>query len=366
MKILHFSDTHLGFNIDNSKRDDDFYNSFNNVIDYAINNGVKYVLHSGDLFHFSKPWNKAISVCVDWLLKLSEHGIKTIMIAWNHSTPRLTNQTHAFEIFKEIPNVFLIYKDLTDAVEFDDLNLVWLPHIHSEKVFKEELSKAWDFLKSGKLNIYMSHFWITAQEYDEYTDEISWINILKEDLENLKKYDYVAMWHYHKNFKIWNIHYSGSLEHTSFNQKWNKTWFNILTIKDNKLEKVDFIETKSRNMAEYFLDCNTLRETSEVLEKLKEWNLEIKDNIVKFNFENMGQHLLLEFKDTEIWEFFKEAFHFEYRKIRKQDSESNLTWNFEETENFINDAFDDFWETVELDEALDKDKIKEELKLKIK
>lgn len=365
MKILHFSDTHLWFQIDNSSREEDFYNSFTKVINYALENNISYVIHSWDLFHYSKPSNKALSICIEWLLKLSKKWIKIIMLAWNHSTPRLTTTTHPFKVFDKIDNVYTISENHTKKIDFEDVRFTGLPHIHDEKLFNEELSKAWEFLSKDKLNIYISHFWISAQDYDEYTDEISWINIKKEDLANLKKYDYVAMWHYHKNFKIWNIHYSWSLEHTSFNQKWNKTWFNVLTVESWEITDIEFVQNTSRDMIEYEFDCVWIRTTEELLSALNEKEFETKDKIVKFNFINMWTHLLLEFKDSEVWEYFKEAFYFEYRKFKKETDE-NKKVDFKQTDNFIKDAFSDFWDSLEIDENLDKEKIKEELISKIK
>ena len=367
MKILHFSDTHLWFSLDNSLREDDFYNSFLKVIDYAIENKVKYVIHSWDLFHYSKPSNKALSVCVQGLLSLSKNWIKVIMIAWNHSTPRLSTTTHPFDIFNKIENIFTINWSKTEKLKFDDVNFVWLPHINSEEKFKHELSISWDYFENWMLNIYTSHFWISAQNYDEYTDEISWINIKKEDLESLKKYDYVAMWHYHKNFKIWNIHYSGSLEHTSFNQKNNKTWFNILEIKNSKIEKIEFVENKSRDMVEFNFDCSWINLTSELIEKLNIENFNIKDKIVKFNFLNLNTNLILEFKDNLMQEYFKNAFYFEYRKIKAEIFSANWKSNFNNSDNFIKDSFEDFWSTLDnFDESIDKEKIKKEIINKLK
>jgi len=57
MKILHISDTHLGYSAyrkltdDNiNQREMDNYNSFQKIIDYAIKLKPDIVLHSGDLF----------------------------------------------------------------------------------------------------------------------------------------------------------------------------------------------------------------------------------------------------------------------------------------------------------------------------
>ena len=367
MKILHFSDTHLWFKINNSDREQDFYDSFLRVIDYAIENKIEIVLHSWDLFHHSKPSNKSLAICIQWLLRLSEAGIQVIMIAGNHSTPRLSTQWHSFDIFTEIKNVNVFFKDYTEAIEIKGINFVNLPHIHDEKKFANELSEAWKYIKDW-INIYMSHLGISAQNYDEYTDEISWINIKKSDLESLQKYDYVAMGHYHKNFSIWNIHYSWSLEHTSFNQKSYRTWFNVISIKDSKIEKIDFIQNNSRKMLEYFIDCEGILSTDELLEVIKSKDLDISGHIVKINFENMSTKMILDFDDTEICDFFKDSFYFEYRKIKKSKNTKISSENIKDSDNIIQDSFSDFWDKYEknIDTHIDKEKLKNDILLKIK
>ena len=104
MKIIHFSDTHLWITLENTTREDDFYNNFEKIIDEIIKLNPEIVIHSGDLFHTSKPSNKAISIIVKNFLKLENANIKTIIIAWNHDTPRLSITTHPFEIFKSLKN----------------------------------------------------------------------------------------------------------------------------------------------------------------------------------------------------------------------------------------------------------------------
>jgi DNA repair exonuclease SbcCD nuclease subunit len=65
MKIIHFSDTHLGISIENTSRENDFYDNFKKVIDDIIFFRPDFVIHSGDLFHYSKPGNKALSVAIE-------------------------------------------------------------------------------------------------------------------------------------------------------------------------------------------------------------------------------------------------------------------------------------------------------------
>lgn len=345
MKIIHFSDTHLWLWLENTTREEDFYKNFEQVINDILLQKPDYVIHSGDLFHTSKPSNKAISVVISNFLKLSESGIKVIIIAWNHDTPRLSTTTHSFEIFKTFKWFYTFYEPEIKKLEFEGVNFVMLPHIHDENIFKDEFKKAPDFLEKDKINVFVSHFWISYKEYEEYTDEISWVNISVEELEILKKFDYVALGHYHKNFSLpWtNISYSGSLEHTSFNQKNYKVWYNILNFSDKLDKEIKYLQT--RKMIDLWdFDCENILETEVLILELEskiDKSL-IKDAIVKINFVNMNLKLLLDFRENLIYNFFKETFYFEYKKIKKQDENVKNNIDIKNSLNIINDNFKDF------------------------
>ena len=69
MRIIHFSDTHLGHGdysaIDQetglNQREVDIYNVFREIIDYILESKPDLVIHAGDLFDMVRPSNKAIS-----------------------------------------------------------------------------------------------------------------------------------------------------------------------------------------------------------------------------------------------------------------------------------------------------------------
>ena len=106
MKVLHLADTHIGYSAYNkldkngmNQREVDVYNSFSQVVDYALENKVDLVLHSGDLFDTVRPSNRAISFAVGQLLRLSKAGIPTVIISGNHETPRLRETGSVFKVF---------------------------------------------------------------------------------------------------------------------------------------------------------------------------------------------------------------------------------------------------------------------------
>ncbi|MDD2356273.1 MAG: metallophosphoesterase, partial [Thiovulaceae bacterium] len=69
MNIIHFSDTHLGFNDldvlndeNINQREADFYDAFSQVVKQIIEIKPDFIIHTGDLFHRSHPSNRAITL----------------------------------------------------------------------------------------------------------------------------------------------------------------------------------------------------------------------------------------------------------------------------------------------------------------
>ena len=366
MKIFHFSDTHLWITLESTYREQDFYKNFETVIEKILTIKPDVVIHSGDLFHTSKPSNKAISVVVENFLKLEKAGIKVIIIAGNHDTPRLSLTTHPFEIFQSMEHFSTFYEPNIQNIQIQDINFVVLPHIHDETIFKESFAKAETFMQEWKKNIFISHFGISAAEYDEYTDEISGVNITMEELKILRKFDYVALGHYHKQFCIGNICYPGSIEHTSFNQKNYKIWYNIFDTENGKRES---FELTSRPMIDLWsIDCSEIFTTQDLLEHLEK-NIDknlIQNAMVKIVLENMQTKLLLEFDEKVFLNFFKESFYFEYKKI-KLISEKYVWNTINQSSNIILDNFEWFFDTYNFPEHVkNTNELKEELKEKLK
>ncbi|MEM1610949.1 MAG: DNA repair exonuclease [Sulfolobales archaeon] len=92
MRILHISDTHLGYGtVGRShlpERERDFYDALDEVIQIAIEEEVNAVLHGGDMFHRSTPEPQTYVRAIEALKKLREKGIRFFVVAGNHDTPR--------------------------------------------------------------------------------------------------------------------------------------------------------------------------------------------------------------------------------------------------------------------------------------
>ena len=114
MKILHFSDTHLGFNdldiINNeniNQREADFYDAFCQVVEQIKLIKPDFIIHTGDLFHRSSPSNRAITFALEKFKEIDSLEIPFILIAGNHSTPRTNLSSPILKIFENFKNIYV-------------------------------------------------------------------------------------------------------------------------------------------------------------------------------------------------------------------------------------------------------------------
>ncbi len=103
MKFAHLADTHLGYRqYGLYEREIDFYNIFNNIIDKLIEERPDFVIHSGDLFEFSRPPTNALLTVQKGLLALRDAGIPVYSIAGNHDMIMRKNSLPPQVLFKEM------------------------------------------------------------------------------------------------------------------------------------------------------------------------------------------------------------------------------------------------------------------------
>jgi len=224
MRLIHFSDTHLGFNdLDAineagiNQREADFYDAFTQVIDAILFEKPNYVIHTGDLFHRPHPSNRAISFALTQLKRLSSAQIKTIIIAGNHSTPRTRTASPILLALRTLDYVYPVFEEAYEKVGFEDVVFHCIPHINDEMENLKAIELCENSLVEGKRNIMMLHCSV-GQKYimEEYGERV-----YPHDKESLfSKMDYVALGHWHGFGKVGkhpNVYYAGSTERTSSN-----------------------------------------------------------------------------------------------------------------------------------------------------
>jgi len=117
MRILHFSDLHIG--VENYGRVDshtglstrllDFLAALDEVVEYALAQKVDLVLLAGDAYKGRDPSQTQQREFARRLARLSSAGIPTFLVVGNHDLPHAVNRATAVEIFPtlQVPNIYV-------------------------------------------------------------------------------------------------------------------------------------------------------------------------------------------------------------------------------------------------------------------
>ena len=117
MRVLHFSDLHIG--VENYGRTDpetglstrlgDFLDSLDQVVEFALNEGVDLVLLAGDAYKGRDPTQTHQREFAKRLNRLSQAQIPTFLLVGNHDLPAASSRATAVDIFPtlEVANVYV-------------------------------------------------------------------------------------------------------------------------------------------------------------------------------------------------------------------------------------------------------------------
>ncbi len=85
MQFIHMADTHLGYRqYGLSARENDFFEVFDQIIEEAVKERPDFVIHSGDLFEYSRPPTTALLTAQKGILRLKNEKIPIYATAGNH------------------------------------------------------------------------------------------------------------------------------------------------------------------------------------------------------------------------------------------------------------------------------------------
>jgi len=329
MNIIHFSDTHLGFNdldIINddgiNQREADFYDAFTQIIDKIIKEKPSYVVHTGDLFHRSSPSNRSITVCLEQLKRIEKINIPFIIIAGNHSTPKALKNSPILKALQTLDNVHAVFNQKYEKVEFEDVIFHALPHVNDEKNIINELELCEKEVNISKKNILMLHCSVGAsylmQEFGEW--------VYPKNKEYLfDKMDYVALGHWHGygciNKKYKHVCYSGSSERTSSSDKRNDKGYVCIDL-DKKCE-ISFHEINIRKTYLLEIDCTDFEKNlQKVIESSKK--LELKNTLIELKLINLTPTKSIDIPNNFFNEYFNDAMYLNIKREFEQKDQIPL------------------------------------------
>lgn len=363
MTILHFSDTHLGYNdldiLDKNninQREADFYDAFSQVVEQIKEIKPDYIIHTGDLFHRSSPSNRAITYALEKFNEIDSLNIPFILIAGNHSTPRTNLSSPILKIFENFKNIYVSYSQKYKKIEFNNIIFHTLPHMNDDTTALSQIELCEENIDVTKKNIMMLHCsvgaWYLMQEFGE------WVYPTNKEYV-FSKMDYVALGHWH-GFgcvgKHENVYYSGSTERTSLNDKRNEKGFILLDIKDDLLNtlNIEYKQISIRPIVQKQINCEDYK--SSIL------NIDTsntKDAIVEVKLTNLLALQSIDISNKEIKELFPDAMSISIKREFKKTANNTSVEDIEAL------SLEDFF-LEHIKEDVKDEKENDRLKLKVK
>ena len=226
MKIVHISDTHLGrrelHRTDaegRNVREQDGYATFAEAIGKAIELKPAAVIHSGDLFHGHHPAAAALGVALDQIERLRAAGVQFVVIAGNHSTPRVRAMAHPFSLLDRF-GVEAVHGQ-PRRLRFGDLGIAAIPHSHDHEQLAGWITTA-EPDPDAPLNVLVAHVGLEGLAHVG-AGEPGAPEMPGEILESVAAFDYIALGNLHQfDRPRVNAAYAGSPERLSWADRSNR------------------------------------------------------------------------------------------------------------------------------------------------
>jgi len=237
MKVCVINDSHFGARSDSQIFLNYFIDFFHNqFFPYLKQNGIKTVLHLGDLMDRRKfvNFNTLQTVRKQFMEPLEEMGVTVHCVLGNHDTfYKNTNELNSIrELFSDRYSNFNIYEEPTE-INLDGLTIGMIPWINSNN--REDTL---EFLKKTKAPIVCGHFELDGYEVmrgHKFDGGMS-------DSE-LKRFEMVLSGHFHNKSSRNNIHYLGTQYQITFHDLHEKKGFHVL---DTETRQIEYVENPQR------------------------------------------------------------------------------------------------------------------------
>ena len=267
MKILHFADVHIG--VENYSRTDpntglstrlqDFLETFDELVDYAIGSDVHLALFCGDAYKSRDPSQTHQREFAKRIVRLSEAGIPSFLLVGNHDTPHVQGRATSLDIYRTLPMPRVTIGDnaATYLIETaaGPIQVVAAPWIRrSQFLAREEMRGLSTFQINEKISdtltniiqtqaerldpdlpaILAGHVTVNdARTSSEQSMMLGSDHVLLRSSVALPQFDYVALGHIHKHQVIGqnpHVVYSGSIQRIDFGEERDEKGFCVIEL----------------------------------------------------------------------------------------------------------------------------------------
>ncbi|MCW5923848.1 MAG: exonuclease SbcCD subunit D [Saprospiraceae bacterium] len=328
MKVLHFSDTHLGYQAFDrvsaegiNAREQDVYDAFERVVERLLALKPDVVIHSGDFFHRPSPSNRALTFGLEQLRRICDAAIPVVIIAGNHETPKTIYNSPILRALRSLDCIYPIFGEKWEYFEFDGVVVHGVPHINDSRILYEQLGRMRPV--EGKFNILMLHTSLGKRFLmEEYGEQV-----FPDEFEaKLDGFQYVALGHWH-NFQKIGLHsnawYSGSTERLSDTEVGTEKGFIVLDIEpDGSASKAVFEAIPTRSWLRWEMnECHacSVAEIEASLEKFISEH-DTRNAIVTLLFNDIRPEQTLELGNLRLRQIFPDAFQLIPRRKTHSDT----------------------------------------------
>lgn len=271
MKIVTFADLHLGVssygyidpNTGLNTRVLNALSSFDKMIDYCIDNEIKYVIFAGDMFKNNLPTPTLQKELNLRIKKGIDNGIVFYMQDGNHDVSPIITAKSAMDPFNTlgIQNV----KHTRFEAEFfiEDIRVLMLPTYCNQEEVENILKKYNDNIKT----IVVGHNTILGAKLNDWLIETN-ESAIDGKIFKQKNIISVVLGHLHKHQILDTnplIYYTGSLQRIDFNEENQPKGFVELNI-NNNIVNYRFIEIESQEFKTIKLDLTNIDNEMEFIQ----------------------------------------------------------------------------------------------------
>ena len=310
MKIITFADAHIGISTYSTidpktnlnTRVLDSLNGIDQIINYAEENNIKYILFAGDMFKNALPSPTLVREINKRIKASAEKGIKWIIQDGNHDVSPLETAKSALDPLStlKVENVEHTRFEKTYMID-NNIRVLVLPTYTTQEEVENILSKHNDNIKT----IVMGHFTSLNAKLND------WLIASNEDAIDIKIFQKpnilaVVLGHLHKH-QILNTnplsYYCSSTIRTDFNEEHDKKGFVVLDIDNNYNVSYIFKEIKTQEFLSVKMDLVGEEDAqANVMAYLNHIKNDLNDKVVRVQLTLDKENNI---NDNEILEFLK-------------------------------------------------------------
>jgi len=351
MRVLHFSDLHIG--VENYGRIDpetglstrlgDFLYSLDQVVEFALTEGVDLVLLAGDAYKGRDPTQTHQREFAKRLNRLSRAGIPTFLLVGNHDLPAVSSRATAVDIFPtlEVANVYVgsSLKNYDVSTPSGPIQVLAVPWPRRSAILSREDSRGMSIeqvrqaleerltegidIEAKKLNpdipaIITAHVTVNgATVGTERSMMLGQDHVLLVSALDRPQVEYVALGHIHKHQILRPdppmVVYSGSLQRVDFSEESDEKGFCVVDLdltapQGHRMTNFEFHKLDARIFVtvDVFVEPQDVDPTETVVRAIN--RKEIADAVVRVRI-SLAAESDAHLRETEIREALEPA-HF--------------------------------------------------------